>query len=107
MLKRFIDIRRNCSSETTDEENRICTVKWNEGKKKTNPLVEPAWGEGEGRRGVDPLAEVDVDEVDTDGGGPDADLPFLRFPNLDLLPFHHLGAAELMDPDGLHHCLGD
>jgi hypothetical protein len=62
-----------------------------------------AWGEGEGWRGVDPLAEVYVDEVDTDGGGPDTDLPFFGFPNLDLLPFQHLGAAELMDPDGLHH----
>lgn len=59
------------------------------------------WCEGHGGRGVDPLAVVDVDEVDADGGGPDADLALLGFPYLHLLPSHHLGAAELMDPDGL------
>ena len=68
-------------------------------------IGEPAWGEGQRGRGVDPLPEIDIDEVDADGGGPDADLPFLGVPELHLLPPHHLGAAELMDPDGLglHH----
>jgi len=63
------------------------------------------WGEGQGGRGIDPLSEVDVDEVDADGGGPDADLPFPGLPDLHLLPSQHLGAAQLMDPDGLglHH----
>ena len=68
-------------------------------------IGEPAWGEGQRGRGVDPLPEIDIDEVDADGGGPDTDLPFLGVPELHLLPPHHLGAAELMDPDGLglHH----
>jgi len=63
------------------------------------------WGEGHGARGINPLSEVDVDEVDADGGGPDADLPFPGLPDLHLLPSQHLGAAQLMDPDGLglHH----
>lgn len=40
--------------------------------------------------GVDPLAVVDVDEVDTDGGVLDPDLALVGLADLHLLPFHHL-----------------
>ena len=56
----------------------------------------PTGREGEGS-GVDPLAEVDVDEVDADGGVLDPDLAVLGLAHLHLLPSHHLRVRNRLD----------
>ena len=61
--------------------------------------------EGEGERGrlVSAGAEIDVDEVDTDGGLADADLARTRLRRGHVLVGHRLGPAILVHPDRLGH----
>ena len=57
---------------------------------------------GNGER-VQPGPVVGVDEIDPDGGVPDAGLALAGFADLDVLPAEDLGAAGLVDADGFRH----
>ena len=62
-----------------------------------------AQGQGQIGQRIEPGALVDVDEVETDRGVPDADLAIAGIAHLDVLPCENLGPAGFMDTDCFGH----
>jgi len=58
---------------------------------------------GQARQGIEAGALVDVDVVQADGRLRDPRLAGTGIADIDLFPFHFLGAAGLVDADGVGH----
>src|SRR5258708_1557372 len=54
-------------------------------------------------RGIETSPDVDVDEVETDGGVADARFAWTRFAHRDLLPHQDVGSAGLVEANRLGH----